>query len=96
MLFLSLSNFFFPTVYAFYDRSFKVRSLWGTREYKYNRFRYLKTAQNGIFLSPYPRAVPLDFIRGVFILMDKDQVREAADLIRGRLAGVPGEETPDA
>ena len=56
----------------------------------------MKEAKNGISLSPYPVPTRLDFLRGVFLLMDKDQVREAADLIKSRLAEIPGEGSPDA
>ncbi|MCD6310249.1 MAG: hypothetical protein J7M18_06005 [Candidatus Eremiobacteraeota bacterium] len=95
LLFFSLSNFFFATVYNFYEKEFRVKNFWGTRKFKYDRFRSIRKATNGIFLSPYPVPTRLDSIRGIFLLMDKDQVQEVVNLLQGKIAGVPREGSSD-
>lgn len=96
LLFFSLSNFFFPTIYTFRDNDLKIKNFWGSRIYKYERFRTIRQMKNGIFLSPYVVPTRFDSLRGVFLLMDKDQVQETVKIIKEKLATIPGKVSPDA
>jgi hypothetical protein len=67
VLILSLSRYFFPTLYALDQGGVHSRHLGWSRHYSWKQFRRAEVRADGVFLSPFVRPSRLDSFRGLFL-----------------------------
>jgi hypothetical protein len=70
VLLLSLSAFFFPTVYRLSREGVRVKTLVTSFERPWSTYRSHWPDRNGVLLSPFPRRSRLENFRGLFVRYD--------------------------
>jgi hypothetical protein len=78
ILFGSLSGFYFPTRYYFYDDHLIVRTTVQKLRKEWSQFRSYYPDKNGVLLSPFVRPTRLENFRGLYIKFagNRDRVLE--------------------
>jgi hypothetical protein len=85
ILSLSLRSYFFATTYIFKPETLEVRGLWHKKTARWERFKSFIVYPNGIYLSPYRKPKVWEPFRGIFLLLDKDNLRTAKQFIEAEL-----------
>jgi hypothetical protein len=78
ILFGSLSGFYFPTRYLFFDDHLIVKTTVQTLKKEWSQFRSYYPDKNGVLLSPFGRPTRLENFRGLYIKFagNRDKVME--------------------
>ena len=75
----SLSGFYFPTHYRFYDDQIVVKYTLTTIKKEWSQFRSFYGDKNGVLLSPFAQPSRLENFRGIFLRFgdgDRDKILE--------------------
>jgi hypothetical protein len=75
----SLSGFYFPTHYRFYDDQIIVKYTLTTIKKEWSQFRSFYRDKNGVLLSPFAQPSRLENFRGIFLRFgrgDRDKILE--------------------
>jgi hypothetical protein len=75
----SLSGFYFPTHYRFYDDQIIVKYTLTTIKKEWSQFRSYYRDRNGVLLSPFAQPTRLENFRGIFLKFgegDRDKILE--------------------
>ncbi|MEW6051302.1 MAG: hypothetical protein AB1644_09625 [Candidatus Zixiibacteriota bacterium] len=84
VLLLSLSKFYFPTVYRLSDRRIMIKTTTHTLYKEWSIFRSCWPDKNGILLSPFVEQSRLENFRGIFLLFD-DNATEVTAFVKARI-----------
>lgn len=78
ILFGSLSGFYFPTRYRFYDDHLLVKTTIQSLRKDWSLFRSYYPDKNGVLLSPFARPTRLENFRGTYVKFEsnRDKVME--------------------
>jgi hypothetical protein len=84
ILFGSLTGFYFPTRYYFYDDHLIVKTTMQTLRKEWTQYRSFYPDKNGVLLSPFTRPTRLENFRGLYIKFagNRDQVM---DIVRSKI-----------
>ena len=69
----SLSKFFFPVTYSFYDDYFEIRGLILPHRRPWSEFKRIVKFQDGVLLSPFLQPTRLDNYRSMFVRYKNNQ-----------------------
>ncbi len=83
LLFASLRQFFFQTVYTLDNEKIVIKSVFGSRTEKLSRYRKFFRDKNGIFLSAEPDSKVLDQFRGLFLLAGAADKEAIIEILKG-------------
>jgi hypothetical protein len=86
-LFVSLSPFFFPTVFTLNDREIKVKRVFTTVIRPWERFKGFYYDKNGVQLTPFTYPSRLDSYRGLFLKFNNNK-EKVIDFIKIHLSPV--------
>ncbi|HNY11483.1 MAG TPA: hypothetical protein PKK26_07845 [Candidatus Wallbacteria bacterium] len=83
LLFMSLRQFFLPTVYTIDSEKIVIKNLFGPRIEKLSKFHKFFKDKNGIFLSAEPDSKVLDQFRGLFLLAGAADKEAVIEILKG-------------
>jgi len=75
----SLSGYFFPTTYKFFDDQLVVRYTVTTLKKEWSQYRSFYKDKNGVLLSPFTQQSRLENFRGIYVRFgdcDRERVME--------------------
>jgi len=84
ILFGSLTGFYFPTRYLFYDDHFIVKTAVQSLRKEWKQYRSFYPDKNGVLLSPFGRPTRLENFRGIYIKFSCNRDR-VLDLVRSKI-----------
>lgn len=84
ILFGSLTGFYFPTRYYFYDDHFIVKTTVQSLRKEWKQYRSFYPDKNGVLLSPFGRPTRLENFRGIYIKFSGNRDR-VLDLVRSKI-----------
>ncbi len=73
VFFLALNSYFFPSSYILDNEGVLIVRWYSKHGRKWNEFRRVIFAKNGVVLSPFSRKTFLDNFRGIHLLLPKDR-----------------------
>jgi len=84
ILFGSMSGFYFPTRYFFYDDHLAVKTTIQTLKKDWKQYRSFYPDKNGVLLSPFGRPSRLENFRGLYIKFAGNRER-VMEIIRSKI-----------
>lgn len=84
ILFGSLTGFYFPSRYIFYNDHLIVKSTVQTLRKDWSLFRSYYPDKNGVLLSPFARPTRLENFRGTYIKFERNRDR-VMEIVRDKI-----------
>jgi len=81
----SLSGFYFPTHYRFYDDQVIVKYTVTTIKKDWSQFRTFYRDKNGVLLSPFPQPSRLENFRGLFLKFGDCDRKQVLEFIKAKI-----------
>lgn len=81
----SLTGFYFPTHYRFYDDQVIIKYTLTTIKKDWSQFRSFYRDKNGVLLSPFPQPSRLENFRGLFLKFGDGDREKIVDIVKSKI-----------
>jgi hypothetical protein len=81
----SLSGYFFPTTYKFFDDQLVVRYTVTTLRKEWSQYRSFYKDRNGVLLSPFTQRSRLENFRGIYVRFGDCDRERVMDFIKSKI-----------
>jgi hypothetical protein len=82
VLVISLSTFFFPTIYTVDEKNVRIKYVFSVKERNLSAFRQYFPESRGILLSPYLSASRIENFRGFYLRYGKNNKTEVDEFVK--------------